>query len=137
MEEYSIKTRGQSLDSNAETVSSNSIWIFFSQQWIKNEIPTDIHISYLATVSYYQEPNWKTCDVGNLCVKLNHFHCVRTMMWILKCMKGVRSMAGTPCMYKSRVLPSRVWAKNPPFFTEKYDPHFFSELLSNLQLKYL
>ena len=28
MEEYSIKTRGQSLDSNAETVSSNSIWIF-------------------------------------------------------------------------------------------------------------
>ena len=30
VEEYSIKTRGRSLNSNASTISSNSIWIFSS-----------------------------------------------------------------------------------------------------------
>ena len=38
VEGYSIKTRGQSLDSNAENISSNSIWIFnlFRNMYIKN-----------------------------------------------------------------------------------------------------
>ena len=34
VEEYSIKTWGQSLNSNAETISSNSIWIFYLSFWV-------------------------------------------------------------------------------------------------------